>query len=75
MLLTLQEMTQNQSGIIKAINGGYRLQEKLNALGIRETIKIKKLSNALLGGPVTIRIDSMEIAIGKRMAEKIIVEV
>jgi len=75
MLLSLQEMTQNQSGIIKAINGGHKLQEKLNALGIREKIKIKKLSNALLGGPVTIRIDSMEIAIGKRMSEKIIVEI
>ena len=75
MLVSLSNMTQNQTGTIKSINGGHKLKDKLNALGLHESIPITKISNSMLGGPVTIRVGTMEIAIGRRMAEKIIVEV
>jgi len=45
----------------------------LRSLGIVENAVIKKEKTYRLGGPVLLRIDSSEIAIGKDFAEQIMV--
>jgi len=45
----------------------------LKSLGIIENAMIQKLMTHRFGGPVLIKVDSSEIAIGKDIAEKIIV--
>ncbi|HOW16786.1 MAG TPA: FeoA family protein [bacterium] len=55
--------------------GGSALQSRLRALGLCEGKKIQKLCNVKLGGPVVIEVDRAQVAIGKKMAEKIIVKV
>jgi len=45
----------------------------LKSLGIVENARIQKLFTHRLGGPVLVRVGSSEIAIGKDIAEKIMV--
>lgn len=47
---------------------------RLEAMGIRPGKRITKVSSMFGHGPVTISVDSMQIAIGFGMADKIIVE-
>jgi len=67
-----------ECGVIAEIvgfSGGAGLQSRLRALGLCEGKKIQKLCNVKLGGPVVIEVDRAQVAIGKKMAEKIIVKV
>ena len=73
--LTLYQLNQNIMGKVIGFNGGYGLIRRLDNLGVRKGKKIIKRSDSFIGGPVTIQIDNIKIAIGCRMAEKIIVEV
>ena len=70
----LSDLSPNRTGIIKEIQGKEDLKEKLNALGIRENIKITKISSAFMKGPIVVRIHRMEIALARGMASKVIVE-
>ena len=63
-------------GIIAEIigfDGGVGIQSRLKALGLCEGKLIQKLCNVKLGGPVVIEVDRAQVAIGKKMSEKIIV--
>ena len=43
-------------------------------MGLRVGVKIKKLSAQVLKGPVTIKIGNTKLALGPKMAQKILVE-
>lgn len=73
--LTLAQMKAGQSGTIIAISGGRGLTHRLEALGIRPGIKATKISSALFRGPVTLRTDHTQLAIGFGMARRIVVEI
>ena len=73
-LITLRQMWSGQSGIVANIEGGHGLVNRLNALGIRPGKRITKVSSMLMRGPVTIQLDSAQVAIGFGMANKIIVK-
>lgn len=45
----------------------------LNSLGIRKNVRVLKKHSYRLGGPVVIKVDTSEIALGKDIAEKILV--
>ncbi|MBU1076273.1 MAG: ferrous iron transport protein A [Spirochaetes bacterium] len=72
---SLIELRSKEEGVIRKITGGRGLRERLNALGIREKKKIVMVSGIRMGGPVVIKMDNMDIALGKGMASKVIVEV
>lgn len=72
-LIALSQMGAGQSGIVAHIEGGYGLVNRLNGLGIRPGKRINKVSSMLMRGPVTIQIDSIQVAIGFGMAKRIIV--
>ncbi len=74
-MISLNDLPNGQKGIIIAINGGHGLVEKLDALGIRAGKEITKVNNQWMKGPLIIRSDNTEIAIGYGMAHKIMVEV
>jgi ferrous iron transport protein A len=71
---TLSQMSSGQTGTVVQIAGGYGLERRLQALGIRPGKRITKVSSMFGHGPVTVQVDSMQIAIGFGMANKIIVE-
>jgi len=73
-LVTLRQMWAGQSGIVAHIEGGHGLVNRLNALGIRPGKRITKVGSMLMRGPVTIQLDTAQVAIGFGMANKIIVK-
>jgi len=72
--LTLAEMRTGQTGTVVGVMGGHGLIRRLDALGIRPGRKVTKLSSTLFRGPVILRADNTQVAVGFGMARKIIVE-
>ena len=72
--LTLAQMRTGQTGTVVEVLGGHGLIRRLDALGIRPGKKVTKLSSALFRGPIILRADSTQVAVGFGMARKIIVE-
>jgi len=73
--LTLAEMRTGQTGTVAGVLGGHGLIRRLDALGIRPGKKVTKLSSTIFRGPVILRVDNAQVAVGFGMARKIIVEV
>jgi ferrous iron transport protein A len=73
--LTLAKMEAGQAGTIIGILGGRGLTRRLEALGIRPGKKVTKISSMLFRGPVTLRVNHTQAAIGFGMANKILVEI
>jgi len=73
-LVTLAQLKSGQSGTVVDIQGGRRMTDRLNALGIFPGKKITKTSAMLMQGPVTIEVDRVEVAIGFGMASKVMVK-
>lgn len=73
--LTVGRMKIGRTGIITQVVGGRGLVRRLEAMGIRPGKKVTKVSSMFLRGPVTLKIDRTQVAIGFGMANKILVEV
>jgi ferrous iron transport protein A len=73
--LSLGQMKAGQTGTIIQILGGRGLVRRLEALGIRPGEKVTKITSTLFRGPVTIRTNQTQVAIGFGMANKILVEI
>lgn len=71
----LTQLKEGQSGVVVDVHGGHGLIRRLESLGIRAGKKITKGSSQLMRGPVTVRIDNSQVAIGFGMARKILVEI
>ena len=72
--ISLAQMQTGQRGKIVEINGGYGLARKLDALGIRVGKEITKISAQWMRGPVLLRQDNTQAALGFGMASKVLVE-
>lgn len=59
---------------IKNINKGWRATRKLENLGLREGVTIRKVSQQPFRGPIIINKGNSRIALGNRMAQSIEVE-
>jgi len=72
--MALSRMQTGQSGRVIEIRGGYGMVNRLSALGVRAGKKLTKTSSGFARGPVTVRVDKTQIAIGFGIASRIIVE-
>lgn len=72
--LTLAQLKNGQSGTVVEIQGGRRMVDRLNALGIIPGKKITKTSAMLMRGPVTVEVDRVEVAIGFGMASRVVIK-
>jgi len=70
---TLRLMKAGQSGVVVEIHGGYGFVRRLSAMGIRPGKRITKVSAMFMRGPVTVRVDRVQLAIGYGLANRIIV--
>jgi ferrous iron transport protein A len=75
MQLTLGWMEAGQTGTVIQILGGRGLTQRLEALGIRPGKKVTKISSAFFRGPITLRVNHTQVALGFGMANKILVEI
>ena len=73
-MLTLAELPEGQPARILRIEGGTGCIQRLNSLGIREGIVVKKIRGLFAHGPIILRAGRTEIALGRGMASRVIVE-
>jgi len=73
--MTLADMDAGQIGTILEVEGGHGITHRLASMGIRVGKAITKVSAMLMRGPVTIKIDNSQVALGHGMAKKIHVEI
>lgn len=73
--ITASHLQPGQSGRVVQILGGAFLVNRLQSMGVRPGKRITKVSAMFMRGPVTIEVDRTQIAIGHRMAHRIVVEV
>jgi ferrous iron transport protein A len=71
----LSELQTGQSGWVEAISGGWNFRQSLNQVGIHSGDSFKVERGAHLGGPVLIKINSSQIALGHGMSDKILVRI
>ena len=70
----LTQLEEGETGVVVSIHGGYGLLHRLESLGIRVGKKVTKVSSQLMRGPITLRVDNCQVAMGFGMARKIMVE-
>jgi ferrous iron transport protein A len=75
MEITLSQLGTGKTAVIKRLEGGHGLQRKVSCLGLRVGKKATIMSSQPFRGPLVVKIDNMKIAIGRGMANKIIVEI
>lgn len=73
--ISLVEMLTNKKGKIVRIEGGYGMIRKLDTLGIRPGVEVRKISSQLMRGPVMVEVERSQVGIGFGMARKILVEI
>ncbi|MEN3202333.1 MAG: FeoA family protein [Atribacterota bacterium] len=72
---SLVEMETGSKGEIVHIDGGEGMVRRLWVLGVIPGKKIEKVSSIIGRGPVVIRLGQQEIALGRGIAQRILVKV
>ena len=75
MIVSLTEMKSGESGTVASLEGGRGFVVRLQNLGIRSGQKIAKVSAHFWRGPVTVKVQGANVALGFGMAERVMVEV
>lgn len=71
-LLTLALLSSGRKGVVREIVGGYGLRRRLIELGFTKGASLRVLKND--AGPVIVSLDEMRIALGRGVADKILIE-
>jgi len=71
--ISLAEMRDGQQGTVDEIACGAGLLEKLTSMGIRPGKRITRFCSMFMKGPVTVRIDNVQLALGRGIASKVLV--
>ena len=73
--MKLSELTAGQRARVLGFAPGRGLQEKMRQYGIFQGDEVRLVRCAPLRGPVLIEVGGREIALGRQVADKILVEV
>jgi ferrous iron transport protein A len=73
--LNLNQLEDGQTGTVIQLLGGRSFIARLEAIGIRPGNKVTKVCSMLFKGPVTLKSNGTQVALGFGMANKVIVEV
>ncbi len=74
MEMQLLELGTGKVAVIKQIEGGHGFERRLTSLGIRVGQTVRKVGSGPFKGPVVVEVDRARVAIGKRMAMKVLVK-
>ncbi|MEW6667772.1 MAG: FeoA domain-containing protein [Thermodesulfobacteriota bacterium] len=75
MIRTLDKLKGGDVGVVKDIQGGRNIRQRLSRLGIHPSDRVRVVRNGFFGGPVLMEVHGVEVGIGRGMAERIEVEV
>ena len=74
-VIPLNQMEKGESGIVHEIQGGFGFVRRMESMNIRVGKRITKLSSLFRRGPIAIRLDNTQLALGFGMANRMLVEV
>jgi len=74
MLTTLDQIFENSKAKVIDVRGGGRIRQRLSQMGIHPGDMITILRYGALRGPILIEIHGSQVALGRGIASKIIVE-
>jgi Fe2+ transport system protein FeoA len=75
MIRTLEQLKDGQEAVVRSIQGGHGVRQRLSQCGVHPGDRLRVIQNGFFGGPVLINIHGVEVAIGQGMACKVEVEV
>lgn len=70
----LDEITMGQQVTVAVIGGGHHMRSTLNNRGIHAGDVLTVLRAGILHGPIVVRVHGSEVAVGRNMARRILVE-
>ena len=73
-MLSLVQLIKDHPAKVISIEGGQGVRQRLQNLGIREGVTIKKVTGIFTHGPIVVGVGHTQIGLGKGMASKIMVE-
>ncbi|MEM2282122.1 MAG: metal-dependent transcriptional regulator [Candidatus Hadarchaeales archaeon] len=71
-LLPLTALLEGEEGVVERLVGGRGLCERLSAMGLTPGTKVRVLRSSLFRGPLLISVRGTELALGRGVAEKIL---
>lgn len=71
--MTLDRVERDLSVKVRSIEGGWGTRHRLNRLGIHPGDEIRVKRGGVMGGPILVQIHGMEVALGRGMAQKVVV--
>ena len=74
MAIRLSDLQPGVEATVVTIQGGHGLRRRLFSQGISEGRTLRKVSSLAWGGPVVVRIDRAQVALGRGMANRVLVE-
>lgn len=74
MSMTLDQVYENKKATVIDIQGGQRVRQRLGQMGIHPGDVITILRYGALRGPILIEIHGSQVALGRGIASKVIVE-
>jgi ferrous iron transport protein A len=74
MLTTLEKVYENKKAMVTDIQGGQGKRQGLGQMGIPPGDTITMLRSGALRGPILIEVHSSQVALGRGIASRIIVE-
>jgi len=74
MPMTLDQLRNGQTVVMLGFGGGRGLARKLDAMGLRPGKELRMVSSQLMRGPITVLLDGRQVALGRGIARRILVE-
>ena len=71
---SLDEIPMTHSGKVLVIEGGFQMRSNLNNRGIHVGDVLTVIRAGILKGPIVVRVHGMDVALGRRMASRIMME-
>ena len=75
MVMYLTDLRNGRTAKIVGLEGGKGFRRKLRTIGIREGKMVKLVTTHPIGGPIVIDVEGEQVAIGRGMAKRIMIEV
>ncbi len=74
MVVNLDRLPAGTSATVVRFEGGHGLLRKLDSMGVRPGKKVCMVSSQFMAGPVTVLVDRRQVAMGRGIAQQIVVE-
>ena len=74
MIITLDQIEENKKARVIDIQGGWGVRGRLGHMGIHPGDIITVLRYGALGGPILIEVHGFQVALGRGVAARILVE-